>query len=169
LGQKIDWLHELIDPDRTPVRFLPWLASFAALSLRAGMSKPKQRKLIKAIISLYRIRGTREYLETLLDLCLDVQSSVTEEEISPLQLGVRSTIGRNTYIGGGPPFFFRVSLDTEGLDASSVEAQRQIAHEVIELAKPAHTTYELTFASPRMQIGIHSTIGRDTVLPPTAA
>jgi phage tail-like protein len=169
LGQKIEWLYELIDPDLTPARFLPWLASFAALSLRPGLKKPRQRKLIKGIISLYRVRGTKAYLEKLLELCLDVQSSVTEDEIPPLQLGVHSTIGNDTYIGGGPAHFFRVSLDTEELDASQVELQRQFAREIIELAKPAHTTYELTFASPRMQIGIHSTIGQDTVLPPAAA
>jgi phage tail-like protein len=169
LGQKIERLYELIDPDLAPARFLPWLASLAALSFRAGMREDKQRTLIAQIISLYRVRGTKKYLETLLNLCLDVRSSITEVEIPPLQIGVSHKVGVDTYIGGGPPHFFRVSLYTEGWDASRVEAQRQIAHEVIELAKPAHTTYELTFVSPRMQIGVHSTIGLDTVLPPTAA
>jgi phage tail-like protein len=164
LGQKVERLFELFDPDLTPATFLPWLAGFAALSLRAGMSEEKQRRLIKVMISLYRIRGTKKYLETLLELCLDVPSSVTEDEIPPLQLGVHHQIGVDTYIGGGPPHFFRVRLYTGGLDASRVEAQRQFAYEVIELAKPAHTTYELTFASPRMQIGVRSTIGLDTVL-----
>lgn len=185
LGQKIERLHELFDPypeqpdpkqpepeqppAKTPARFLPWLASFAALSLPAGMSEVKQRQLVKGMISLYGIRGTKKYLETLLDLCLDGQSSVSEEEIPPMQLGVNHQVGVDTYIGGGPPHFFRVTLYTGGLDASRVEAQRQVAYEVIELAKPAHTTYELTFASPQMQIGIHSTIGLDTVLSPAAA
>jgi phage tail-like protein len=182
LGQKIERLHELFDPypDRpkqdpkphpaqTPARFLPWLASFAALSLPAGMSEVQQRKLTKVMISLYGRRGTKEYLETLLKMCLDVPSSVSEEEIPPMQLGVNHQVGVDTYIGGGPPHFFSVTLYTGGLDGSSVEAHRQLAYEVIELAKPAHTTYELTFASPRMQIGIHSTIGLDTVLSPAAA
>jgi phage tail-like protein len=170
LGQKIERLFELFDPDLTPARFLPWLASFTALSLRAGMRESKQRELIKKMISLYRIRGTKKYLETLLDLYLDGQSSsVSEDEIPPLQLGVHHQIGVDTYIGGGPPHFFRVRLNTGGLDASGVEAKRQIAYEVIELAKPAHTTYELLVASPRMQIGTHSTVGLDTVLSPVAA
>lgn len=169
LGQKIERLFELFDPDLTPARFLPWLAGFAALSLRAGMAEEKQRRLIKAMIHLYRNRGTKRYLETLLELCLDVRSAVTEVEDPPLQLGVHSTVGVDAYIGGGPPYFFQVNLFTESLDAKDVEAQRQFAYEVIELAKPAHTTYELTFASPRMQIGVHSTIGLDTVLSPAAA
>jgi len=183
LGLKVERLYELFDPDpvenlerhpeqhprRTPARFLPWLAGFAALRLPAGISENRERKLIAHIIDLYHIRGTKAYLEKLLGWCLEVTSAVSEEEMPPMQLGVRSTIGSNTYLGGGPPHFFRVNLDTRGLDASRLEAQRQIAHEVIELAKPAHTTYELTFISPRMQIGVHSTIGLDTVLPPAAA
>src|SRR5258708_587517 len=150
LGQKIERLYELFDPDLAPARFLPWMAGFAALSLRAGMREDKQRLLITQIISLYRIRGTKEYLETLLNSYLDVQSSVSEEEIPPMQIGVNHQVGVDTYIGGGPPHFFRVRLYSGGLDASHVEAQREVAYEVIELAKPAHTTYELTFASPRM-------------------
>lgn len=169
VGREIERLYELFDPERTPAKFLPWLASWAALSLRAGMSEKRQRKLIARIIPLYRIRGTKKYLQELLDLCLDVQSSVSEVEIPPLQLGVHDQVGVDTYIGGGPPLFFQVGLLTTGLNASSVEAQRQIAYEVIELAKPAHTTYELIFAAPRMQIGVHSTIGLDTVLSPAAA
>lgn len=169
LGQKIERLYELLDSGLTPTRFLPWLASLAALSLREGMREDKQRELIAQIIRLYRKRGTKDYLETLLSLCLDVSSSITEVEIPPLQIGVPHKLGVDTYVGGGPPHFFRVNLHTEGWDANRVEAQRRIAHEVIELAKPAHTTYELTFASPRMQIGVHSTVGLDTVLPPAKA
>jgi len=168
LGQKVERLHELFDPRTTPATFLPWLASWAALSLRAGMREDKQRELIAQIIPLYQIRGTKKYLEKLLELC-DVPGSVSEVEIPPLQLGMHHQIGVDTYLGGGPPHFFRVSLLTSGLTAGAVEAQRQIAYEVIEMAKPAHTTYELTFASPRMQVGVHSTIGLDTVLSPAAA
>jgi len=178
LGQKIERLFELFEPGperhpgqhppRTPARFLPWLAGFAALTLPAGISENRQRELIARIIDLYHIRGTKKYLQELLDLCLKVGSAVSEEEIPPMQLGVRSTIGEDTYVGGGPPHFFKVDLHTRDLDASGVEAQRQIAHEVIELAKPAHTTYELTFTSPSMQIGVNSKIGLDTVLSPAA-
>jgi phage tail-like protein len=169
LGRKIERLHELFDPHKTRADFLPWLAGWAALSLRAGMSEKKQRELIAEIIPLYQIRGTKKYLQKLLDLCLDVDSSVSEVEIPPFQLGVHHQIGVDTYIGGGPPHFFQVCLLTESLAACDIELQRQIAYEVIESAKPAYTTYELTFASPKMQIGIHSTIGLDTVLSPTGA
>src|ERR1700727_226043 len=59
LGKKIARLYKLFDPRDTPEEFLPWLASWAALTLRANLSTAKQRNLIAHIIPLYRIRGTR--------------------------------------------------------------------------------------------------------------
>jgi phage tail-like protein len=164
LGRKIAGLYMLFDPQETPENFLPWLASWAALSIHADLSPAKRRKLIANIIPLYQIRGTRAYLEQLLELCVDAGTSVSEEEIPLLQVGVHSTLGRDTYLGGGPPHYFQVTLAASDLSAIEVQTQRQIAFEVVELAKPAHTGYEFKVDSSQMQVGLHSTVGVDTVL-----
>jgi phage tail-like protein len=169
LGRKIARLFMVFDPYETPEKFLSWLASWAALSLHANLSEAKQRALIANIIPLYQIRGTRRYVERLLALCVDAGTSVSEEEIPPMQLGVHSTVGRDTYLGGSPPHFFRVKMVASEMTALQVQAQRQIAYEVIELAKPAHTVYDFVVDSPEMQVGIHSTVGVDTVLGAAAA
>lgn len=169
LGQKIERLHAIFDPEETPDEFLPWLAGWAALTLNSHLSPERKRGLVAKIIPLYRIRGTKSYLEQLLDLCVDVDTSVSEEEIPPMQLGERSTLGWDTHLGGGPPHFFRVTLVASKLNAQDVQAQRQFAYEVIELAKPAHTTYDFDVIYPHMQLGTHSTVGLDTVLGPAAA
>jgi phage tail-like protein len=169
LGEKVAHLYELFDPRETPERFLPWLASWAALSIRANLSVPKQRKLIANLIPLYRIRGTRAYMERLLELCVDAGTSVSEDEIPSFQIGVHSTLGSDAYIGGGPPHFFQVTMLASEMGALEVQAQRQIAYEVIELAKPAHTVYDFVVKSPQLQVGVHSTVGVDTVLGSAAA
>ncbi len=169
LGEKIATLHRVFDPGETPEEFLPWLASWAALSFRAELSVPRRRRLLANIIPLYRIRGTRRYLEKLLELCVDAIVSVTDVEIPGLQLERHSTVGFDTYLGGGPPHFFSVTLVAPRLNQDQKDREVTIAHSIIELAKPAHTVYELSVASPRMEVGVHSTIGIDTVLgPPTA-
>jgi hypothetical protein len=86
-----------------------------------------------------------------------------------MQFGVHATVGDDTYIGGGPPYFFSVILVAPKLSQQEKEKQLAIAHSVIELAKPAHTFYELSIVSPRMQFGVHSTVGLDTVLAPPPA
>jgi phage tail-like protein len=164
LSEKIARLHELFDPWAAPEEFLPWLASWAALSLSPSITAERKRLLIAKIIPLYRIRGTRKYVEDILRLCLEIPSAVIEEEIPPLQLGVHSTVGEDMRIDGGAPHFFLVRLMAANLDAVKVQAQRQLAYEVVELAKPAHTGYEFQVLSPEMQVGVHSTVGLDTVL-----
>ena len=81
-----------------------------------------------------------------------------------MQVGVHSTTDSDTYLGGGPPYFFKVTLLAPLLNAREVETQIQIARAMIELAKPAHTSYELYVVSLKLQLGVHSTVGEDTVL-----
>jgi phage tail-like protein len=169
LERKIARLHLVFNAEQTPEEFLPWLAEWAALSFRAELSSARRRKLLSHIIPLYRIRGTRKYLEELLTLCLEATCSVSDTELPALQVGRYSTVGSDTRIGGGPPHFFRVRMVAPKLSPLEVKVQGDLAVEIIELAKPAHTYYDLEIVSPHMQVGTHSTVGLDTVLgpPPT--
>jgi phage tail-like protein len=166
LEYQIAHLHELFDPRETPVRFLDWLASWAALTLRADLSEARKRALIGRIIPLYRIRGTKRYLEALLELYLDVTATVAEAG-GGLQVGARAMIGVDTYVGEGPPYFFRVTLAGSGEQGALTEKQFQLARAVIELAKPAHTICQLLAFHPGLQIAVHSTVGVDTILVPS--
>src|SRR5271166_1896882 len=141
LGREIARLHRYFDPRWTPEEFLPWLAGWAALSLQAGLSVERKRKLLAAIIPLYRIRGTKKYIEELLQLCVDVVCVVDDTELPELEVGSHSTVGSDTYLGGGAPYFFRVTLHAPQLSPVDLGSQVQIAREVIELGKPAHTDY----------------------------
>jgi phage tail-like protein len=169
LRQEIAGLSQLLDPWCADEPFLPWLAGWTALSLRPHMRDERKRELIANMLKLYRIRGTKFYLEELLRLCVDASVSVDEEEIPAMQVGKHSTVGRDSYIGGGPPHFFRVRILDSQLSPEELQVQRQLVYEVVELAKPAHTGYALETASPKMQIAVHSTVGIDTVIGPAPA
>lgn len=166
LEDEVSDLHCLFEPDHTPERFLPWLAGWAALSLEASLSVDRKRELVGRIIPLYRIRGTKRYLEELLRLHLEAEAivAVEDDEKSCLQVGRFSTIGKDCYLGGGAPHWFRVRIEFPESDWHRVEPQCQLARRVIDLAKPAHTVYELKVKAHRMQIAVHSTVGVDTVL-----
>lgn len=166
LEEEIAQIPSLFDPWQTPEEFLPWLANWAALSFHPDLSVERRRNLLAHIIPLYRIRGTRKYMEDVLELCLDTFVLVTDADIPEFQLGHHSTIGVDTYLDGGPPHFFSVRLIAPRLNEYQKEEQMAIAHAMLSLAKPAHTSYELALVSPRMQVGVHSTVGVDTVLSP---
>jgi phage tail-like protein len=165
LEDEVSDLHCLFEPEHTPVRFLAWLAGWAALAVEASLSLARKRELVARIIPLYRIRGTKRYLEELLTLHLDAGATVAveDDERPPLQVGRFSTIGKDCYLGGGAPHWFRIRLEFSETDWQRVEPQCQLARRVIDLAKPAHTLYELNVKAHRMQIAVHSTVGVDTV------
>ncbi|MBU1231867.1 MAG: hypothetical protein KKD01_14345 [Proteobacteria bacterium] len=160
----IDGLAAFFDPKETPEEFLPWLAKWTALSLRADLTPTKQRHFLEKIIQFYRWRGTKKNLQDLLELFTMGVPEVIEAGAADMQIGVYSTLGKDTYIGGGPQHFFYVNISLPRADPEVQLRQREIAKAIIELEKPAHTFYELTVKYPSMQIGKHSTVGVDTIL-----
>jgi hypothetical protein len=51
-------------------------------------------------------------------------------------------------------------------EPEQLRRQRQVTTAIIDLEKPAHTYYELDVETPTLQIGVHSTVGVDTLLGP---
>lgn len=155
--------------EATPTDFLPWLAGWVALSLRQDWTEAEQRRFISRIVPLYRLRGTKQGLEELLIAYtgLPRESVQVFELTQPLQVGKVSTIGVDTAIGGGSPHFFvvKMSLSLSGsTDATERSRKAQTARFIIDQEKPAYTHYELLVEFPTMQIGVTSTIGKDTLI-----
>jgi phage tail-like protein len=166
LEQTIAGLATLFDPKETREEFLPWLAGWVALSLRADWTLEQQRGFLADIVPLYRSRGTRDNLIKLLRIYTGGTPTIDEGAIDTFQIGVRSTIGKDTIIGEPPPHFFRVRVTLENLKPDPAERKRQehVARAVIDLQKPAHTAYELAISSDTMKIGERSRIGKDTLI-----
>ena len=164
LADEVARIDRLFDPESTPELFLNWLAGWLALALRSDLSESRQRQLLSNIAPLYRIRGTRRYLEEILKLYVDALVSVTDEDLPSIQVATHCTVGVDTYLGGGPSFVFQVKLAFSQKEDDFVTRQRRVARDVIELERPAHTWYELKAIFPRLQLGVHATVGVDTVL-----
>src|SRR5262249_40193319 len=58
---------QLAPAERAPAGFLPWLASWVALSVREDWEEEEKRRFISRIVSLYRHRGTKYGLEQILE------------------------------------------------------------------------------------------------------
>jgi phage tail-like protein len=147
---------------RTPDGFLPWLASWVALTLRADWAPEEQRRFLSRIVPLYRKRGTKAGLEEMLHTYTGMGVEIFEYH-KPFVVGETSTVGVDTYIGGGPPHFFWVKMVFTDLDPA-FERRVQIARAIIDQEKPAHTYYHLEVVIPTMQIGMYSKVGEDTLL-----
>lgn len=152
-------------PERAPAEFLSWLAGWVALTLREDWDELRQRELIAKAVQLYHWRGTKRGVEEFLRIYTRLGVEI-DELITPFQLGVHATVGKETILDGGAPFFFRVTILLPTPDPALIRQQREIATAIIELQKPAHTHYQLKVETPIFQLGRHATIGIDTLLDP---
>jgi len=135
--------------DGAPTPFLPWLAQWVGLSRHEGIPEARLRELIAEIVPLYGMRGTKSYLEKMLEYFLPEDLSVTvhDQDAEGLMVGA-SRVGSDTLLGG-QPFRFRVTAraragidEREQRNGGNVRDERTI-RAVVDLAKPAHTTYDL--------------------------
>jgi phage tail-like protein len=166
----LDNIQIYFDPYKTPLDFLPWLAGWMALTLKeeeewnANDSK-KKRDLIARIIPLYQKRGTMEGLEKYIRIYVgeDVKISINEF-LEPFCVGVTSTVGMNTVVGEGRPYYFQVYMELPLPDRVLLEKKKRAIIDIIDMEKPAHTYYLLLIRVPTMQINVYSTIGKNTML-----
>jgi phage tail-like protein len=131
-------IHTYFNPDLTPEEFLPWLASWVALSLRDDWQAATKREFIKQIVPLYRLRGTQDGLAQVLSLYL-----------KSVKLPENVTIYEEDYF---PDYYFQVELRLPKLESSRYWQQVRIARAIIDQEKPAHTYYGLKIQVPSMQI-----------------
>jgi phage tail-like protein len=167
LEQIIANIPNLFDPDpgvvpskfilaRTPGNFLPWLAEWVALGQLQELPRTEEedeeveeqcRKLIARIVPLYAIRGTKRYLSEILGMFFpEIEVEINDEALPSMKVGY-SRIGKDTRLGGDIPFCFYVKL----LFSTQESEQTQLLEKmrfVIDLAKPAHTAYQLECVFP---------------------
>lgn len=146
LEQTIGTLATLFDPATTRDDFLPWLSSWVAFTLRSDLDPSQQRAFLARIVPLYRRRGTKQNLQDLLSIFTHGVPTITESDDT------------------GPAHHFTITMRLPRTAPDVFNRQSAIAHALIDLEKPAHTSYDLDLQSPTMQIGVTSTVGVDTLL-----
>lgn len=138
LEEIINRIETYFHPQETPEQFLPWLAGWVALSLRDDWETSTKRAFIREIVKLYRIRGTKEGLASVLKLYL-----------------VNSGFGDKVEIFDqfdNFPNYFQVQLTLNDRDPEKYWRQSRIAKAIIDQEKPAHTFYSLKILVPTMQL-----------------
>jgi hypothetical protein len=133
--------------------FLPWLTQWVALSGAASLSVEQQRRLLGQIVPLYACRGTRRYVTKLLSFYLPEQTEIQieDQEFTGLILG-KSKIGVDAWLEQDRPFWFKVTIRIPDTGSSGEPRARgridwpTRIRQVVDLAKPAHTTYDLEVA-----------------------
>ena len=197
LERTIAAVPALLDPALTPVApspstgaldspFLEYLARWVALTFDQNWGLDKRREWLRRIVPLYKRRGTLAGLQAYLAMFVGRQARV-EELPGGFVVGSRAdaTVGVSTYVAGGRAHVFRVRIDygfaPDPFDIAEWKNVRRGTRAIVDLEKPAHTTYTLSASTPGIVVGGarfggaraadpaargrgRATIGKDTLL-----
>lgn len=148
--ESIAAIPSLFDANETPREFVPWLARWVALADLEGLSEKGQRQLLANIVPLYAQRGTGDYLKKIIAYFIPRGATVEvyDKEMRNFIVG-KAKIGSTSRFEQDRPFWFRVHIavclpdDDPGAAKKFKFRLEERIRRVIDLAKPAHTLYEL--------------------------
>lgn len=150
--QSLDAMWANLDPLTAPEAMLPFLAHWVGWTMEAGWAITGQRRLIRQAIELHCWRGTRRglrlYLHAYTGLPLDDSPSDERKHISITEpFGAGFILGNATLggavLGSGKPHHFNVHLRANASHPAN-RLNPSILHQIINQAKPAFCTYDLT-------------------------
>jgi phage tail-like protein len=149
LDHEIDSVPTLFDPWRAPANYLPWLAGWLALELPEHWNECQRRRQIHHIFELYSKRGILNGLVRYLEIyrTVNLQNLTVEDPQDEKR-----------------PHGFQVSFDFGDFDHPRLVKIAREVQWIVDREKPAHSFYDLLIHNPTMQIGVHSTVGVDTIL-----
>lgn len=173
LDEVRDHLALLFNPLVTPRDALDWLAGWLGLVLDPRWPEEKRRKLIAATARLYRRRGTLAGLTEFLEIYLDQPFRILES--FRLRRGGGFYLGQDRERGGSvlgvgmmlkepgaaDPFAHHFELSIVG---SLTIEQHAIVKQILELERPAHTTYRLCIVRDTMSVGQRALLGISTLI-----
>jgi hypothetical protein len=142
---------------------LSWLAGWIGLVLRPNRGERWNRELLRLAGRIWPFRGTRAGVEAFLVASLrgEAARTVVHDASNPMQVGLVSTLGEDTFVCGGPAGFFWADLYTEPGNSRlyhplGLDTMVQAAHEALRHERPAHTYYDLQVFAKTMQLGTNA-------------
>jgi phage tail-like protein len=171
--------HALIDSSSTPEELLPWLGGFTGMLVDQRFSEHSKRRLVQEAISLFRMRGTIQGLQRLLEIYLSVTPILVEHYrargLGGAYVGEGGDLTSRAVVGAG----FRVggkighiedspvtSLPAEDafrlhahrfsviVPASLSSEQADVIDDLLELHRPAHTVVDVCTVDAGMRVGL---------------
>ena len=151
INRQIDHLDTYFDPKMTPAEFLPWLASWADMTLDERWSEDRQRRLLNSMAVLHRKRGTKAGLDMYLEIFTGEKPLIVEHRAKSFRIGSDAKLGQAMALGSSnEPHSFGITVrmppvdaDTTGERQRKERDRRRLIESIIESEKPAHASYTL--------------------------
>ena len=141
IERTVDNIPSYLDPFMAPRPFTNWLASWLDLTLDPDWPESRCRELVRSAAELYQWRGTRRGLSEYIRIYTGILPEI-QESVPSMMLDNDTHLGHETQLGNGLPWYhFNVIVTVDKYDKIEDTKLRSI----IEIQKPAHSTYSLQF------------------------
>lgn len=156
--------------------FLEWLAGWFAFVLDEDWEHAKKVEVLSRIIPLYRKRGTKDGLQSYLELykpggsdhveIIDGADPFCLQDPATTPISEVQKLGEDTILGGLPSHFFIVNISLPTPDPDKMREQYAAVKKIIDREKPVHTSYRINIHAPVLLVGIKERcrLGIDTYL-----
>jgi phage tail-like protein len=148
VNQQIEQVENYFDPDISPPEFIPWLASWVGLPVDESIPLERMRALVRNATTLFQRRGTKQALETYLEIYTTGQVEILERRAANFILGPAARLGNEIALGtANQPntILIRLRVPRAELERTGYTAetyQRRISELVRDII-PAHVLYEV--------------------------
>lgn len=158
---KITDVPRSFDPEASSGASLRWLLGWLGLDEDDHWTDAQLRELLRAAPTIYKLRGTRYALETLIAIYTGEKPIILEyDQLKPLkehpELG---TVAEKLY--SVDRYGFNVLVKPEHADT---ETKRVTLQHLIDSVKPAFAIGKLIILQPWVYMDLHSYLGLNTVL-----
>jgi phage tail-like protein len=184
--QEILRITRYFDALGSPDQFIPWLSSWLAIAYDENWPLDKKRELLMQAPKLYKMRGTRKVLESIIKIYLDIEPIIIEKFQLRCEEENELRDLWNRLLGCGifgfcvlvPPWKrWKKPVTPENNDCAIIENEDtmpEIRHfdetevrtlkRIIDTEKPAHTSGGLQVMQPFFYLDMHTYLGINTAL-----
>lgn len=161
MTDEIKRVPDKLCPARTDLEILKWLADWFAVDNRRFWNEAQLRYLIANAARLYRIRGTRSYLEEMVRLHTGRDAYIVEHHqiAGTRELEKHSEELKRLY--SSDSYEFTVLIDDEDIESAN---RRSILEWIVDMAKPAGMDCKIVVLKPYIFLDQYSYIGINSVL-----
>lgn len=161
IDKKIDSFTQYLDPNSVPDDFLPWLASWLALTIDEKWPKYKISKLIELAPTLYKNRGTKNGMEQIISLFLDEDyiKLVSNENngMSKLQQRIQANISKLLQ-GSNQKFIIFENFNLDCIDVTNYKKTYSEYQKIYGTDKYSFCVIVMPFAADRKGLSVLSKI-----------
>lgn len=161
LTNRINTFAGYFDPDKVDEEVLRWLSGWLSIEDNYVWDADKLRYLLSNAMSLYKIRGTAEYLRQMVALYTGREPFIIEYHQFEAYMINNAQTELLTRLYGDSIYIFTVIVDMEaGIGIN----EYKILNKIIENAKPAHMEGSLIVLEPFIFLNRYSYLGINSIL-----